>query len=250
MTNIKTNNEVEIMAQTGKILSNVLKDVKNYLLLQITKSQLDRFIEDKIIEYGGEPAFKNFHGYKYASCISINEEIVHGIPDETIINSGDVVGIDIGVKYKGYNADAAITIGVGTISNEAQKLIDITKGSLDEAILKIKPGIKLGVIQKTIQDYVEKSGEYSLVRDFSGHGIGKNLQEDPIIPNYFGKNSHLIIKENAVFCIEPMVIIGKDYSVKTKNDGWTVISNSKKLAAHFEHTIAVTKNGSRVLTKF
>jgi methionyl aminopeptidase len=249
MTNIKTKDEIKIMVKAGEILANVLKDTQDYIFPLITKNQLDCFIEERIHFYGGKPAFKNFHGYKYASCISINEEVVHGIPDDTIIKNGDIVGIDVGVKYNGYNSDAAITVGIGKISDQAKDLINITKSALDVAILHIKPGVKLGVIQKKIQEHVENVGDYSLVRDFSGHGIGKNLQEEPIIPNYFGKNSHLILKENAVFCIEPMVIIGKNYSVITKNDSWTVISASKNLAAHFEHTIAVTQNGARVLTK-
>ncbi|EKD56267.1 MAG: hypothetical protein ACD_58C00241G0004 [uncultured bacterium] len=248
MTNIKTSDEIIIMEEAGKILAEVFKKTIKVIIPGMTKLELDTIIEKFIIESGATPSFKNYKGYKYSSCLSVNSEIVHGMPNNDVINDGDILGIDIGVNYNGYHADSAITVPIGKVDTVAQELINVTKKSLDLAISKIKPGVTIGQIQKTIQNFVE-SKNYCLVRSYSGHGIGKNLQEDPIIPNYYGLNNHLIIKENAVFCIEPMVIVGKNHHVAVKNDGWTVISASDQLAAHFEHTVAVTKKNCKVLTK-
>lgn len=247
MTNIKSLEEISSIKKASKILAKVFRDVKRINLSGFNKIELDKTIEKLITGYGATPSFKDFKGYKYSSCLSINNEIVHGIPNNDIIKDGDILGIDIGVYYQGFHADSAITVAVGKVTSSRQELIDVTKKSLDLAINKIKPGIPLGVVQKTIQDFVE-SKNYCLVRSYSGHGIGKELQEEPIIPNYYGYNSHLIFKENAVFCIEPMVIIGKNHKVLISNDGWTAVSASGEPAAHFEHTIAVTKKGAEVLT--
>lgn len=248
MTNIKSDHEVQLIEKSSKILANVIKKIPLYAKPGITKLELDQIIENMILKLGAKPSFKGYKGYQFASCLSVNNEVVHGVPNNTILAEGDILGIDIGVNYKGYNSDACVTIGIGKIDQESQRLINITKKSLDEAIKLIKPGIKLGTIQKKIEKIVE-SKDYCLVRSFSGHGIGKNLQEEPIIPNYYGINSHLIIKPNAVFCLEPMVIIGKNPHVNIGQDKWTVTSASGKRAAHFEHTIVVTKNGCKVLTK-
>lgn len=248
MINIKTPDEIIIMEKAGKILAKVFDKTIKQVKPGMTKMELDTIIENLIIDLGATPSFKNYKGYRFSSCLSINSEVVHGLPNNDIIKNGDIVGIDIGVNYNGYHADSAVTIPVGKVSKIALELIDITKKALDLAISKIKPGITIGHIQQTIQDFVE-SNNYCLVRSYSGHGIGKNLQEDPIIPNYYGLNNHLIIKENAVFCIEPMVIIGKNHHVSIKDDSWTVISAGGELAAHFEHTIAVTKKNCKVLTK-
>lgn len=248
MTNIKTNQEIKLIEKSSKILTTVIKKARIYAKPGITKLELDQLIEKLIIESGAKPSFKGYKGYKFASCLSVNNEVVHGLPDNTVLTEGDILGIDIGVNYNGYNSDAAVTIGIGKIDHESQRLINITKQSLDNAIKLIKPGIELGIIQKEIEKTVE-SKNYCLVRSFSGHGIGKNLQEEPIIPNYYGINSHLIIKPNAVFCLEPMVIIGKNPHVNIHSDKWTVITANGKRAAHFEHTIVVTKNSCKVLTK-
>ena len=247
MIDIKTPAEIAIMHEGGKILAKVFNQAKKFIKPGISKLELDKFIERKIIEAGAQPSFKNYKGFPASSCISINHEIVHGIPDNTKIRTGDIVGLDIGVFHRGFHTDSAITIGVGEISKQASDLINITKDSLDQAILKIKPDAKLGSIQKIIEKNVETKN-YCLVRVFSGHGIGRKLQEEPTIPNYYGINSQLVLKAGMVICIEPMVIMGKNYHIKILSDGWTAVSESKKLAAHFEHTIAVTKNGFQVLT--
>lgn len=248
MTNIKTNQEIDLMRKAGKILAQVFTEVKKINYAGMTKIELDGIIEKLIIKNGGGPSFKNFKGYPYCSCLSLNDEIVHGLPNNDIIKNGDILGIDIGVEYLGYHADAAITVPVGKITLEKKKLLDITEKSLFNAIKKIKPGITLGKVQKEIERTVERF-DYCLVRSYTGHGIGKSLQEEPIIPNYYGFNSKLVFRKNAVFCIEPMIIMGKNCHVKVKNDGWTAVSVSGNAAAHFEHTICVTKNGSEILTK-
>lgn len=247
MTNLKSNQEIKIMRQGGKILAKVINEARKNAQSGVSKLELDNIIEKKILSCGAKPSFKNYKGYKFASCLSLNSQIVHGLPDQVVLKNGDILGIDIGVLYHGYHTDCAITVGIGKISNEAKKLIDTTNKTLKLAIKMIKPGLLLGDLQKAMENYVEK-GNYCLVRSFSGHGIGKNLQEEPIIPNYYGVNKNLVIKENAVFCLEPMLIIGKNPHVKILEDGWTAVSSSGNLAAHFEHTIAINKYGCDVLT--
>lgn len=249
MINLKTPEEISIMTEGGKIHAEIMKKAIQIAKPGILKINLDKLIEQMILDAKVEPSFKNYHGYSYCSCLSLNDEIVHGMPDETQLKNGDILGIDIGIKYRGYHTDAAITIGIGEISKPAKDLIDITRYSLDEAIKKIKPGVKLGVIQKTIENIVEKEN-YCLVRSFTGHGIGKMLQESPSIPNYFGINSDLVLEEGMTICLEPMVIIGKKHGVKIKPDEWTAVSENNQLSAHFEHTIAITNTGSKILTNF
>lgn len=249
MINLKTPEEIAIMAEGGKIHAEVMKKAIQIAQPGILKKDLDRLIEQMILDFKAEPSFKNYHGYSYSTCLSLNNEIVHGIPDKTKLKSGDILGIDIGIKFRGYHVDAACTIGIGKISESAKNLIDITSYSLQEAIKRIKPGVKLGVIQKTIESIIE-SKDYCLVRSYTGHGIGKTLQESPIIPNYFGMNSDLILEEGMTICLEPMVIIGKKHGVIVKPDEWTAISESGQLSAHFEHTIVVTRTGSKILTNF
>lgn len=247
MTNIKSNQEIEIMKQSGRILAKVMNEARKNARPGITKIELNNLIEEKIQDLGAKPSFKNYKGYKYASCLSLNSQVVHGLPDQTELKNGHILGIDIGVLYQDYHTDCAITVPIGKISHQAKDLINITRNALNLAIKMIRPGLLLGDLQKALENYVEKDN-YCLVRSFSGHGIGRNLQEEPIIPNYYGANKNLIIKENAVFCLEPMVIIGKNPHVKILEDGWSAVSASGNLAAHFEHTIAVTKNNCQILT--
>lgn len=247
MISIKTPEEIKIMAEGGKILSSILKKAKNYTYAGMTTLALDHYIENLIYANNAKPSFKNYQNYGFASCISINEEVVHGIPGKRIIKSGDVVSIDVGVLYKGFHNDAAVTFAVGKISEKAQKLIKITERSLNNGIDLVKPGIHLGDIQAVIQKTIENA-HFSVVRDYSGHGIGRNLQEAPSILNYGFPGTGFVLKEGMTICIEPMVTAG-NHEVKVKKDGWTVITEDKSLAAHFEHTILVTKNGHKVLTK-
>lgn len=244
---IKNKKEIDIMRHGGKILGSVLKDAQKLCKPGIKTIEIECFIEKKIRNSGGEPSFKNFKGYPYSSCISINEEVVHTLPSQRMIQDGDIVSIDVGVFYKGFHNDAAVTVGAGKISRIAKKLLSVTNKSLNEAIKLVKPHKKIGDIQATIQCVVEKEG-FQLVRDLSGHGIGRKLQEPPSIPNIGKINTGFTLQEGMTFCLEPMVSIGS-YKVCTMPDGWSVATCDKSLTAHFEHTILITANGSEVLTQ-
>lgn len=244
---IKTKDEIEKMKRSGAIAALVLETIAMKLKVGMTTNRINDLAEKIIMDHGAIPSFKGFGGYPSASCISINDEIVHGIPSERVIEDGDLVGIDIGVLLDGYHSDTAITVGVGEIGQEKQKLLNVTQNSLKKAILAIKPGIHLGDIQAIIQETIEKVG-FSVIRDLTGHGIGQNLQEAPQIPNYGKKGTGLILEEGMTIAIEPMVATGT-WRVEIKPDGWTVVTADKSLSAHFEHTIAITRNGSLILTQ-
>jgi methionyl aminopeptidase len=258
MINIKTPKEIAIMREGGRILALIFKEISQAIRPGLSAFELDELAAYLIKKYKVLPAFKGYipdglkkidkMGYPANLCVSINSEVVHGIPTTAkIISKGDIVGLDMGIKYQGFFLDQAMTVGVGEISPEARRLIGVTKKALELAIDKIKPGIHLGDVSATIQIYVEKSG-FTVVRDLSGHGIGKKLHEDPIILNFGQPNTGPILKEGMVLAIEPMVNVG-DYRVKTLSDGWTIVTADNSLSAHFEHTVAVTKNGGEILTK-
>lgn len=248
MINIKSKDEIDVMIQAGKIWVKVMDRVISLVKPDVTPKYLDSIAEKMIKEFGAKPSFKGYKGYKYSTCISINDAVVHGIPDSSAIKNGDLVGIDIGVCYQGFHADAAVTIGVGKISPQAEKLLQVTNNSLNKAIKMIKPGIRLSSIQQKIQHVVESNG-FNVIRDLAGHGIGRKLQEYPSIPNYVKQSGeNIILQPGMTFCLEPMVSIGK-HPIKIKNDGWTVQMLDESLSAHFEHTIAVTQNGYKILTQ-
>ena len=247
MITIKTPEEIRIMAEAGKILATVLKEVEKLIKPGITTIELDRVAEALILKHGAKPAFKGYDGFPYSLCASVNEEIVHGFPSERILKEGDIIGLDLGVLYKGYNTDMAITAAVGEISFEAKRLIMVTKKALKRGIKKVRPGNTIGDIGNTIQRYVEDQG-LSVVRDLCGHGIGKEIHEDPKIPNYGTRHKGEILKEGMVICLEPMVTMG-DWHLKKTKDGYGYATKDDSLTAHFEHTMAVTKNGVRVLTE-
>jgi methionyl aminopeptidase len=251
MINYKSPREVELMQKAGQILGGALKLVTTFIKPNITTRSLDELVARYIKEKGGTPAFKGYRGYPANICISINEEVVHGIPGKRLIKEGDIVSIDIGVGYQNYYADAAVTLPAGKITSQAQRLINVTKEALDLAINKVTGGVKLSEISETIQNFIELNN-FSVVRDLVGHGIGSSIHEDPQIPNYVngkkGEGNNIILKEGMVLAIEPMVNEGK-YEVKTLSNGWTVVTRDHKLSAHFEHTILVEKNGRKILTK-
>ena len=244
---LKTKQEIAIMRAGGKITARVLNKLKKEIKPGITTAKLDQTAEKLIAKSGAKPAFKGFRGYPASTCISVNDELVHTIPTAKEIQSGDIVGLDLGIFYQGYYTDAAITVGVGKISPKAKKLIQVTKESLEGAIGAVKPGIHLGDIQALIQEKIESAG-FGVIRDLSGHGVGKNLQEEPSIPNFGKKGTGPILKEGMTLAIEPMVAAG-DWQVKILDDGWTVKTADSSLSAHFEHTIVVTKDGAEILTK-
>lgn len=252
MIPIKSEKEIEIMRQAGKILAQTMKEIVPYVKRGVSAMELDRVAENFILSQKAEPAFKGYghksRPYPSTLCVSVNEEVVHGIPRKNkILNSGDIVGIDCGVKFQGYYSDMAVTFGIGKISAQADKLIEITQQSLERVISIIKPGIRLGDISWTIQSFVEKNG-FSIVRQLTGHGIGRELHESPSIFNYGDPKTGPILKSGMVLAIEPMVNLG-DWEIETSNDGWTVINVDRSLSAHFEHTILITSTGAEVLTK-
>lgn len=247
MIDIKTKEEIESMRRSGKILSKVFEEISPAIKAGKSTLAIDQIIDALIKKYHAYPAFKNYGGYQHASCISVNEEVVHGLPlADKILRKGDIVGIDIGVKYHGYCTDAARTIILGNTNNQAKKLIKITNQALKMAIERIKDGVKLSSIQKIIEKQA-RDHHFGIVRNFSGHGIGKRLQEEPVIHNYV-TGKEVFLKAGMTICIEPMFTSGKE-EVIVKKDGWTVQTQDKSLAAHFEHTILVTKTTAEVLTQ-
>lgn len=244
---IKNLEEIEIMAEGGGKLAVIRDKLASIVWSGLDAKQLELAARRLIKQAGGEPNFCLTKNYPYSICVSINDEIVHGIPNDKKIKQGDIVGIDVGMLYKGWHLDTATTIGAGKISENDQKLLRIAKTALDKAIAMIKRGIKLGVVQNTIQTYVESSG-FSLIRNFAGHGIGRELHEQPRISNIGKADEGPVLEEGMVLAIEPMVSAG-GYEVKIAKDGWTAILADGSHGAHFEHTVAVTKNGARVLTR-
>src|SRR3989338_10263872 len=239
MITIKTPEEIQIMAEGGKILATVLKEIEKMVKPGIATIELDRASEALILKHGARPAFKGYEGFPYSLCASVNEEIVHGFPSEKILKEGDIVGLDLGVLYKGYNTDMAVTVPVGNIRSEAKRLIMVTKKALKRGIKKVRHGVTVGDIGNTIQRYIEDQG-LGVVRDLCGHGIGKEVHEEPKVPNYGDRHKGTVLKEGMVICIEPMVTVG-DYNLKKSKDGYGFVTSHGSLSAHFEHTIAITK---------
>jgi len=246
MISIKTQEEIRIMKEGGKILATVMKELEKRVKPGITTKELDRVAETLILKSGAKPSFKGYQGFPATLCTSINEEIVHALPSNRVLKEGDIISLDQGVFYKGYHADMAVTLAVGQVSPEAQRLIRVTEKALRLGIKKIKPGTTFGDIGQTIQSYVESQG-FNVVRDLCGHGIGKELHEEPQILNYGKKETGPKIKEGMVFCLEPMVTAG-DWKIKKAKDGYGYETADGNLSAHFEHTIALTKDGVKVLT--
>ena len=249
---IKSAREIDIMRQAGRIVGEGLKILREMVRPGITTADLDAAFEKHVLASDARPTFKGYRGFPASICASINEEVVHGIPSTNrLLKEGDIISIDAGATYKGYVGDAAVTVGVGKITDRAQRLIDVTRESLEAAIVSVAPGTRLSQIGATIQRYAEERG-YSVVRDYVGHGIGTSMHEAPQVPNFYDpdhlENYEYILKPGIVIAIEPMVNEGT-HRVHTLKDDWTVVTNDKKLSALFEHTIAVTKDGHEVLTR-
>lgn len=239
--------EINRIRVACKIVATALDSVVKIVEPGISTIILDKLARDVINKHDADPAFLGYKGYPGAICVSVNEEVVHGIPSkDRILKEGDIVSIDIGVKKDGYFGDAAITVPVGGISTDVKKLLNVTHESLLKAISKSIPDNRIGDISSSIQMIAEKNG-YSVVRDFVGHGIGRNLHEELQVPNFGSEGTGTRIREGMVFAIEPMVNMGT-YKVKVKEDGWTVVTLDKKLSCHFEHTIAIGGDEPRILT--
>jgi methionyl aminopeptidase len=247
MISLKTQEEINIIAEGGKILANTLKELAKMTKPGITTLELNRAAEALILSSGGKPAFKGYEGFPFALCASVNENIVHGFPSNYVLKDGDILKLDLGVLYKGFNTDSAITVAVGDVSFETKRLINVTKKSLRLGIKKAKIGNTIGDIGNTIQRFVEDQG-FGVVRDLCGHGIGKTVHEDPKVPNFGKRGSGEKLIEGMVICIEPMVTAG-DYNIKPSKDGYGYATRDGSLAAHFEHTIAITGKGPRILTE-
>ncbi len=253
---LKTSAEIEKMRKAGRIVYAILSELEKLIRPGVSTAQLNRFAEKLIAEYGAKPLFKGVPnpraGYPFPACIctSIDCEVVHGIPsDDVILQEGQIISIDCGVRYEGYCGDAARTYGVGKISDEKRKLIEVTKRTLEIATENMAPNVKWSKVAAKMQAYVEKNG-FSVVTEFVGHGIGKEMHEDPKVPNYVSPEllrNDIILKPGMVIAVEPMVNMGVSTTTYAK-DGWTVLTADRKPSAHFEHTIAITANGVDILT--
>lgn len=245
MVIIKSAEEIVIMRKCGKILAGILDKLRTETRPGIKTGQLDIIMAEESEKRGVVPSFKNYRGFPANLCVSVNDEIVHGIPGERILEEGDIVSLDAGAKLNGLHTDAAITIGLGRISKQAEELISVTEGSLKPSIAQAINGASVGDISSTIQYYVEAKG-FSVVREYTGHGVGRDLHEEPQIPNFvFGKG--LLLRKGMTLAIEPMVNAG-DWHTKVAPNRWTVLTADGSLSAHFEHTIAITDNGAEILT--
>lgn len=244
----KVKENIENMKKGGKILAQVFKELEEYIQEGFSTYELSRKAEELIYKYRAKPAFKGYRGYPEVICVSINEEIVHGIPrKDRRLKKGDIVSIDIGLEYNGFYVDSAKTYSIGEISPLVLKLIEVTESALWKGIEKARVGNCLSDISWAIQEYVERNG-FSIIRDFMGHGIGRNLHEPPSVPNFGPPGQGPILVEGLALAIEPMVSVG-DYKVKILDDGWTAVTLDGSLSAHFEHTIIITGNGPEVLTQ-
>ncbi|MDI6869141.1 MAG: type I methionyl aminopeptidase [Coprothermobacterota bacterium] len=248
MIKIKNSTELEKMKKAGAILARVLKLLANAVKPGIKTSELDALAERAIITAGGRPAFKGYRGFPASLCVSINDEVVHGIPGPRVLKEGDIVSLDLGVVFDGYYSDAAITVPVGNVAPLAQKLLFVCREALMAGIKNAWPGKHLNDVSFAIQREAEKNG-FSVVRDFVGHGIGKVLHEEPQVPNFVVPDNGVILEEGMTLAIEPMVNTGT-HLVKVQPDGWTVVTQDGGLSAHFEHTVAITANGPKILTEF
>lgn len=245
---LKSLQEIEKIRKSCQVVAQSLLEVKEAAKVGISTKELDKIAEKAVLIRGATPAFKGYRGFPCSLCTSINESVVHGVPSNRQLKEGDIVSFDLGAYMQGYFGDAAITIGVGQISDEAQKLLKTTEKALYLAIEKGKPENHLYDISGAIQTYAEGEG-YSVVRDFVGHGIGSNLHEEPQIPNFIPESGGRgpLLKEGMVLALEPMINIGP-YEVKVLNDQWTVVTADGKLSAHFEHTIAITNGDPEILS--
>ncbi len=251
--NLKSESEIAAMKEGGKILAGILQLLADKIRPGVFGDELERIAEKEIKKYNAAPSFKNYCIYKgeipfpSSICFSINNEIVHGFPFGKEVKEGDIVSIDLGIKYKGFHTDSALTVGAGKISEEAGELMKITKESLYKGIEQVKAGNRLGDVGFAIQSYVERNG-FSVVRDLVGHGVGRSIHEFPEVPNFGEKGRGMKLFPGMTIAIEPMINEG-DYRIKCDDDGWTIKTIDGRLSAHFEHTVAVTEDGCIILTE-
>jgi len=247
MVTLKSERELALMRIACQTVSRILDEMIAMAQPGVSTAQIDEYAERRCKELKVAPVFKGYHGFPASVCISVNDEVVHGIPSKKrVLKNGDIVGIDFGVSHEGWYGDSARTVAIGPISSEAQKLIDVTRECLNRGIAQCREGNRVFDIGHAIQNYVEPFG-YGVVREFVGHGIGRALHEDPQVPNYGPKGKGLPLKVGMVLAIEPMINAG-GHEVRVLSDGWTAVTADRSLSAHFEHTVAITPNGPEILT--
>lgn len=247
MITIKTDAEIELLRQSGKILSNCLKEVEKYIRIGVTTKELNDIAHRYIVSCGAVPSCLNYEGYPESTCISVNEEVVHGIPSKhKVLKDGDIVSVDICVTYKGMVTDAARTFLVGNVSEEVKKLVEVTKECFYKGIENIKEGSRVGDIGYQVSNYAEQFG-YGVIRDLTGHGVGYSVHEDPSVPNYGRAGTGSRLYKNEVIAVEPMIALGT-YKVDFLDDGWTCVTQDGRPASHYENTIVITENGVEIIT--
>lgn len=246
MITIKSDSEIQLMREAGEILRDTLNMLADHVKPGVTTKELDKLAHDYIKSRGAKPSFLGYGGFPGSICASVNEQVVHGIPSSRRLKEGDIIGIDCGVMYKGWQSDAARTFAVGQISDKHKKLIEITEQCFFEAVKVIRDGARLGDIGAAVQNLAESNG-FSVVRDLVGHGIGKEMHEDPQVPNYGKAGKGLRLKRNMTLAIEPMINEGT-YEVSGLDDGWTVVTDDDGYSAHYENTVVVTENGCEILS--
>ncbi len=249
MIQYKSKEEIEVMRHSCLLVGKAHAEVAKVLKPGMTTSQVNDIVETFILDNGGIPSFKNYNGFQFATCISMNEAVVHGFPGDYVLKDGDIISLDIGVYKNGFHGDSAYTYAVGGISADVKRLLKVTKESLYKGIDKARTGNRIGDIANAIQEYTEKINGYGVVRELVGHGLGRKLHEDPQVPNYGKRGSGQKLKEGMVLAIEPMINMGtKD--VVHLSDGWTVLTKDRKPSAHFEHDVCITKGDPDILTSF
>ena len=246
MIRLKTAEELRKMREAGRIVALAHEAVRSNIKAGMTTKELNDLCEKIIVEAGATPSFKGLYGFPAATCISINSLLVHGIPDDTVLQEGDIVSVDIGACYQGYHGDSAWTYGVGTISDADQKLLDVTRGALFEGLRYAKAGNRLTDISHAIGEFVFAHG-YSIPRDYIGHGVGQSVHEDPAVPNFGPAGHGVLLKPGMTIAVEPMVLACRPQT-RVLKDGWGVVTKDGSRTAHFEHTIAITNNGYEILT--
>ena len=249
MIYLKTEEEIELLRENNILVSKTLAEVGRHLKPGVTTKQLDKIVDEFIRSHGATPAFLGYQGYPASITVSVNEQVVHGIPsDNIVIREGDIVSVDVGTFMKGFVGDSAYTFAVGEVSSEARQLLEVTKEALYRGTAQAKAGNRVGDISAAVQDYAESFG-YGVVRELEGHGLGRKMHEEPGVPNYGLRGRGPLLKEGMVICIEPMITMGTR-AVVFERDGWTVRTRDRKPAAHFEFAVAIRKDGPDVLTDF
>ena len=248
MIYLKTNEEIELLRENNILVSQALAEVGKYIKPGVTTKELNKIAEDFIRSHGAIPSFLGYEGYPASACISVNEQVVHGIPSDYVIKEGDIVSVDLGTFMKGFNGDSAYTFAVGEIADDVRQLLEVTKEALYKGTAQAKAGNRVGDISAAVQEYAESFG-YGVVRELEGHGLGRKMHEAPGVPNYGARGRGPLLKEGMVICIEPMITMG-NRAIVFERDGWTVRTRDRKPAAHYEFAVAIRKDGPDVLTDF